>query len=421
MSRLALLLALLLAGCPRPDGVEFPTCADTGAAIEFDSPPTWHRDVSPLLHRSCGGCHQEGGVADLPLLDHAAAAKHADRIRVRTHNRSMPPGSPSSCGDCQTFRNARWLDPSELATLRAWAEAGAPEGDPADAVATEPEFDVLDRVDHTVEMPEPYLPSGGDDDYRCFVLDPGFDRDRYLTGFEVRPGVLAQVHHVILYRTANAEAAELARELDAGEAGLGYSCFGGSKVGGGAIAGWAPGVGASLYPAGTGIKIPVDRPLILQIHYHLDADVQPDQSAVDLRLEDEVEAPATFLAMTDTQFALEPGQASVSSYFERDAIAPNTGDGFIWGVLPHMHTLGRSLHVETWKGEQYECLVDVPVWDFDFQGLYFYDEPVAAGGDWRVAIGCEWDTRRRDDVVTWGDGTSDEMCLASFYATSKRP
>jgi hypothetical protein len=422
MRRFVLLILIsLLAACDRPEGIEFPTCDDTGASISFDSTPTWHADVSPLMQRACGGCHQEGGVGDLDLLNHPAAAQYADRIVARTHDRSMPPGSPSSCGECQTYRNARWLNPTELATLRAWAEAGAPVGDLRDGKKVEPMYDALDRVDHTVVLPEPYLPDGPSDDYRCFVLETDFDRDRFLTGFEVRPDVLEQVHHVILYRVSDEDEAGKARDLDADEAGLGYTCFGGSKVQGGAIAGWAPGVGASLYPAGTGIKIPAGQPLILQIHYYVQLEAQADQSAVDLRLEDDVEAPAAFIAMADATFALEPGQSSVSSYFELDAYPGVDRDGFIWGVLPHMHTLGKSLHVEAWGDDRYECLVDLPKWDFDFQGLYFYDEPVVTGTDWRVGITCEWDTRRRDDVVTWGDGTTDEMCLASFYATAKRP
>ncbi len=419
----ALLALLLLAACSRPEGPEFPTCMDDGADLTFDQPPTWHRDVSPLLVRSCGGCHQVGGVAGVSLLDYADAARLADRIAFRTADRSMPPGSPTSCGTCQTFRNARWLTPREVATLAAWAAAGAPAGDPLDARKAQPTIDVLDRVDLTVELPEPYLPDGDADDYRCFVLDVDLPADRFLTGFEVRPDARQEVHHVILYSVASDNAADTARDLDAGEAGPGYTCFGGSKVGGGAIAGWAPGVGASLYPAGTGIKVPAGRPLIMQVHYHVDGEAVPDRSAVDLRLEDEVAAPAAFLMVTDSTFALEPGQDSVSSTFERRAYegAVDAPDGYLWGVLPHMHTLGRSLHVEAWGDERYACLVDVPRWDFDFQGLYFYDEPVAANPDWQISITCEWDTRGRDDVVTWGDATTDEMCLASFYATATLP
>ena len=44
----------------------------------------------------------------------------------------------------------------------------------------------------TLRMPRPYTPSAptgtGTDDYRCFVLDPGLQRDAFVTGLDVRPG-----------------------------------------------------------------------------------------------------------------------------------------------------------------------------------------------------------------------------------------
>ena len=54
-------------------------------------------------------------------------------------------------------------------------------------------------------MPSPYAPSapsGGTDDYRCFLLDPGTDEDAFVTGVDVVPGNRDVVHHVILFRVA---------------------------------------------------------------------------------------------------------------------------------------------------------------------------------------------------------------------------
>jgi hypothetical protein len=35
-----------------------------------------------------------------------------------------------------------------------------------------------------------------------------------------------------------------------------------------------------------------------------------------------------------------------------------------------------------------------------------------------LSLRCGYDTRSRTDTVTWGEGTSDEMCLAYLYVTS---
>ena len=44
----------------------------------------------------------------------------------------------------------------------------------------------------------PAAPSGGTDDYRCFLLDPRIAGDTFVTGFDIVPGQPAEVHHVIL-------------------------------------------------------------------------------------------------------------------------------------------------------------------------------------------------------------------------------
>src|SRR5215203_2646006 len=50
----------------------------------------------------------------------------------------------------------------------------------------------------TVSMPEPYTPaapSGGTDEYRCFLVDPGLTRTAFLTGSQFLPQNAAIVHH----------------------------------------------------------------------------------------------------------------------------------------------------------------------------------------------------------------------------------
>ncbi|HEX5968268.1 MAG TPA: hypothetical protein VFY88_07330, partial [Intrasporangium sp.] len=68
-----------------------------------------------------------------------------------------------------------------------------------------------------IAMPATYVPkapSGGTDDYRCFLLDPKLTRDSFVTGYDVAPGDASIVHHVILYRVPASKVA-LARAQDA--------------------------------------------------------------------------------------------------------------------------------------------------------------------------------------------------------------
>jgi len=99
----------------------------------------------------------------------------------------------------------------------------------------------------TVSMPEPYTPaapSGGTDEYRCFLVDPGLTRAAFLTGNQFLPQNAAIVHHAIFFRVSPDEVAE-ARQADAADDGEGWTCFGNAGISDDAawVAHWAPGVG----------------------------------------------------------------------------------------------------------------------------------------------------------------------------------
>ena len=63
-----------------------------------------------------------------------------------------------------------------------------------------------------------------------------------------------------------------------------------------------------------------------------------------------------------------------------------------------------------------ECLVNVPAWDFNWQQLYQFSQPLALKPGTRLKLSCTWDNGS-DKTVRWGEGTDDEMCLNYFYLT----
>jgi hypothetical protein len=411
------LLVVLAFGC-KPASPEFPTCDDDGRDITFESVPTWTEDVAPIVQAECLGCHRTGGVAPWAFESYESIAGMADQVSNAVVHRRMPPGSPTSCGECATFANDARLTPAQIATVRAWAEGGAPEGE-GEMPANPPPPAGLSRVDQTLVMPEPYTPdASADDDYRCFVVTPELDDVVYLSGFEVRPGQPELVHHVILYGMYTQEHRDLVADLDAADPGVGFSCFGTSGVDDAPmLAAWAPGTPPIEYPEGTGVRLRPGMQLVMQVHYHTEADASPDRSAMDLHLESSVDQEAVILPVYDWELELQPGQSEAATsdrWF--DFIGP-VGPVQIHAFAPHMHTRGRSMQVEMWEGTNYQCMGDIPAWDFDWQGMWFYEEPIELPGGANVKITCTYDTRGAEDVITWGDGTGDEMCLALFYVT----
>ena len=95
----------------------------------------------------------------------------------------------------------------------------------------------------------------------------------------------------------------------------------------------------------------------------------------------------------------------------------------------HMHQLGKSAKLELAReGGDTDCLLQIDDWDFNWQGDYTFQDPMKMGSGDQLNIDCAWDNSMLNQPmvdgtplppknVNWGEGTSDEMCLGTFYWT----
>jgi hypothetical protein len=319
-------------------------------------------------------------------------------------------------------------------------------------------------------MPQPYTPAapnGGTDEYRCFLVDPQLTNQAFLTGSQFLPQNAELVHHAIFFQVGPTDA-EAARGLDARTPGAGWTCFGNSGIGDDAawVAHWAPGANETLLAPNLGYPMTPGSQLIMQVHYNLlGAEGKPvgsDQSGIRLRLTD---GGPDFVPLHTTPIAApvelpcpdgesgplcdrEAAIADVAHRFGDDAKVTvnrlnrycNNGrapvaatiqhcdyriakTNTLYALGGHMHLLGRSIKVELNPGTaKARTLLDVPAYDFDAQGIAPLSTPVtvSAGDTYRVT--CTHDATLRRQLpqlrplppryVVWGEGTSDEMCLA---------
>src|SRR5271165_1150777 len=94
-----------------------------------DPPPTFARDIAPIVYQNCTPCHRPGQHAPFSLLTYEDVKKHAAQIAAVTRRGFMPPWLPErGYGD---FADQRRLTAREIDTIARWVSAGAPEG-PAD-------------------------------------------------------------------------------------------------------------------------------------------------------------------------------------------------------------------------------------------------------------------------------------------------
>jgi hypothetical protein len=232
----------------------------------------------------------------------------------------------------------------------------------------------------------------------------------------VIPGDARVVHHAIVYAPSSDAEAANAEALDRAEAGLGYTCFGGARVDGDPRVLWAPGAGVTRLPADTGLPLVAGRKLVLQVHYNLTSGSFPDRTVVHLQTSATVTHPAAYLPVADTKMSVAAGQELGTTTRSVNGINSAVK---VYGVLPHMHTLGRTLRVNALSGGTSTCLVDVDRWDFHWQNAWWYEKPLEFASIASLNITCGYDTRTRTTPVTWGEGTSDEMCLNYVYLTAR--
>lgn len=430
-SSLLLLLTLPLApACGSDDAAGDPDATPTG--------PTYYADIKPLVDARCAGCHYQGGIAPFALETYADVSTHAGVAKLAIDDGLMPPWPPDD--QCNQYLGDRSLSADEKALFQQWIDAGTPAGDPADEGAPLPDNSPrMSRVDATLPMAEPYTPTISPDDYRCFLIPwpSDYTTTKYVTGFRAVPGNDKVVHHVIAF-LATPDQVQTYRDLDAAEAGPGYTCFGGT--GGPArewLGGWAPGsLGADL-PDGVGIAVQPGSMVILQVHYNLIApDPDPDQTSIELKVDDTVTQEATVQPwanpnwLSGDNMLIPAGDSDVEHNWQLDPTLLSGGKSLtIHTVGLHMHRLGHTarLSIERADGSS-DCLLDIGNWDFDWQGSYALKTPVQIDSGDALRLECHWDNSPENQPivggspqvprdVTWGEGTSDEMCLGIALIT----
>jgi hypothetical protein len=426
-------------------------------------PPTYHKDVEPIVQRRCQDCHRPGQVAPFSLLSYEQARKRAVDLAHFTTERRMPPW-PAAADYGGPFVDARVMTADEIAVIRAWADAGAPEGDAKDAppprvfTSTWP----LGQPDLVLTMPEAYdLGPDGEDEFRVFVLKTDLAEDRWITAVDFQPGNRKVVHHVI----AAVDASGAARERDAKDPKPGYVAVGGFGQGvpiRAFLPIWTPGAKPRNTPEGAGYLLPKGADVLIQLHYHKSGKPERDATSIGLYFANKPQAkqvrtgfvfpsipPVQMLSLSQkfrdvnktkknaprpdmTEIMREvlvipPGAKDYTVKGSTGGLMgrPLPRDVLITAVMPHMHWLGKNFTF--WAVLPDEAKTRVPLiridrWNFNWQGTYAFREPVRLPKGSVLEMEAHFDNSDENPgnphkpprTVRWGDGTNDEMCIGIF-------
>ena len=204
--------------------------------------------VSRVLAERCISCHSEAGTTPPALDGYENARRAAGAIKQAVLERRMPPWyAVEGFGD---FARDPTLTPTEIGWLADWADAGAPD-DQNNAIAAtvareggshrpaEPDL-VLQGPPHRIEDPS-----------HTFALPTGLVRDRWIRGWEVRPGNQSSVLSAVMSIAPNTP-------------------FGS----------WTAGEGPILLPEGIAKRLPTASTILLTVRYRRMSHAAIDQSSV---------------------------------------------------------------------------------------------------------------------------------------------
>jgi len=353
-----------------------------------------------------------GGIAPFSVETYAETASRATLIKLYAQGRQMPPWNAAvdqGFPEGQGFVQDRSLTQEQIDLLAAWADAGAPEGDPDEPlppinVNTDWTFGEPDLI---VEMPEPWTMQPTDPDiYRCFVFAANYPVDVTISSMDFKPSNLLIAHHALVFLDPNREG--VTKDAASGTPTDGWTCFGSPGVSGQVlIGGWAPGGGTQAYSERTGYTIPAGADLIVQMHYHAYETEQSDQTQIGLKIASDPNILKLYQAVpTRTNFTIP---AQTFNFQVSHAVNVNSAIHLI-ASFPHMHMFGREL---TATADLPDPEPDIPIiyvdnWDFDWQNFYVYKQPIALPAGSVINFVGIYDNPT-DNPVSGGPGSLDEM------------
>ncbi len=299
--------------CPQLSGAHAPATT----TVQFD------REIVRILDDHCVMCHAEGGPS-FPLLTYEQAYAARWQIRKDALARRMAPwAAVAGFGD---FANDNGLTQREIDFLTSWAESFGPRNNGAvysgiaaassapKAVQAHQEFDewALGKPDLVLDLPATALAPEDHDAIRRVVIDSKLTSERWLRGFEYKPGARHLVHAV---------------SFSVQESGQW-------------LGGWTPWYGFMNLPATLSFRVPAGAHIVADIHYSTPKAAAVDRGTLGLYF---ASAPS---ARGTANLVLEPAPGAAAGGATRLAAAQKLSDDTnLLGIQPQLWAGIQSIEV----------------------------------------------------------------------------
>jgi mono/diheme cytochrome c family protein len=416
--------------------------------------PTFTRDIAPILRQHCIQCHRPGGIASMAqFTSYAAVRPWARAMKEAVTLRQMPPWSADPEHSLK-FRNDPRLTSADIATIRSWVDAGAPQGEnsaSSDLTAAASDWHGPDGrpPDLVISMArEAHIPATGDLPYVRFLAKVPLAADKWIAACQARPGNASVVHHMAITEVETPPGMPLA-DLDGLEAfyrqmGLPKSVLQ-PVVGPRSEAGlfdmlaiYTPGMALEQYGDDSAklLKGGQNRYLDFNIHYSANGKPATDRSAVAFWFRDTPPAHQIYrlsmsggamLANGVALLADAKGPKAEGTQVVIPAIPPGATNYELIGITaftqpvtlfqlhPHAHFRAKDFrYVAVYPDGREQTLLSVPKYDFRWQLAYELATPLKLPAGSKLVITAHYDNSTDKEVFFRPQNLSTDEMFSPF-------
>jgi hypothetical protein len=399
------------------------------AALAAAAPPTFNKDILPILQKNCQTCHRPGQAGPMSFLTYESTRPWAKAIKEAVRTKKMPPWfAEPGVGH---FLNDPSLNAAEIEAIAQWADGGAPQGSAKDAPAAvswpegwhiQPDV-VVEGSTYDV----PANPKNNVVEWLTVRVPTGFSKDTWITSVEIRPDHPEVTHHMCVAFVPHKPDTKYFdvqwKDKPRDDGGSALPETGKTFTGATVEDCYVPGnVAIDYRPLHAAKLVPAGYDIHLSLHYTPNGKAVTDHVKVGFTVAKEppgrrylsLAASAPF---APKEFAIPPRAANWPS---PPGFVTFTQDAELVYMLPHMHSRGKDFtYTLEYPDGRKEVVLNVPRYDFNWQLGYATSIKVPKGTKLRVDAHFDNSPNNAanpnpDRTVYYGEMTWEEMMVGFF-------
>jgi hypothetical protein len=411
MDTRAWLVILALAGTSfavRATGEEARTSSETDSQRKTN--PTYYKDVLAIMQENCQLCHRPSQIAPFSLMDYKSTRPWAKAIKTAVSERKMPPWLANP--KYGHFNNDRSLSQTEIDTIVAWVDRGAPEGNPKDAppLVKWPDGGWSVQPDTVVDLPPYPVAATGVVEWETVLIPAPFKEDTWVTSVQILPGDASVVHHMCFEfqkynpelpynvyewmevpRDSNGDAIVHDGTTGPKEGTVVRRAVGSTELtkfpGKLTIKGsnqfcYLPGLTLEDYrPVNAGVLVPAGSTMAVDVHYTTSGKATIDKTRIGFTTsktpparvfinlgQGEGDNPVESRVQDNKALAIPPNEGNYAGPIANITFKKDTE--LVW-FRPHAHQRGKSArYTLIYPDGREEIVLDIPKYDFNWQLTY---------------------------------------------------